>query len=187
MVSTALPTVEQLTAWRAEHARAMRRRAELDEYIDDLAKMIELGAKLVTKPSGEGPKNRKAFGGRAAAREKARATLGPKDPPEMRSGSWTEAIWHIVVAEDRLMTMEELRTELAKVRPVDSVWTGGVQRLRDTGHLVSYKGRVGTNAALDRFLADVAASKISRSVGTARNGAMLYARSWKTIRRMYPQ
>jgi hypothetical protein len=165
----------------------MRRRAELDEYIDDLAKMIELGAKLVTKPSGEGPKNRKAFGGRAAAREKARATLGPKDPPEMRSGSWTEAIWHIVVAEDRLMTMEELRTELAKVRPVDSVWTGGVQRLRDTGHLVSYKGRVGTNAALDRFLADVAASKISRSVGTARNGAMLYARSWKTIRRMYPQ
>jgi hypothetical protein len=51
----------------------------------------------------------------------------------MKSGSWTETVYRVVVAADRLMTMDELRDTVAKVRTLEKAWIGGVQRLKDSG------------------------------------------------------
>jgi hypothetical protein len=77
----------------------------------------------------------------------------------MKSGSWTETVYRVVVAADRLMTMDELRDALAKARNLEEAWISGVQRLKDSGHIVSYKWRIGTAAARQRFLEDVAAGR----------------------------
>jgi hypothetical protein len=74
----------------------------------------------------------------------------------MKSGSWTETVYQVVVAADRLMTMDELRDALAKARNLEEAWISGVQRLKDSGHIVSYKWRIGTPAARRKFLEDVA-------------------------------
>jgi hypothetical protein len=77
----------------------------------------------------------------------------------MKSGSWTETVYQVVIAADRLMTMDELRDALGKIRKLERAWISGVQRLKDSGHIVSYKWRVGTPAARQRFLKQVAAGR----------------------------
>ncbi len=77
----------------------------------------------------------------------------------MKSGSWTETVYQVVVAADRLLTMDELRDALAKIRKLEKAWISGVQRLKDSGHIVSYKWRIGTPAARRRFLEDVASGR----------------------------
>jgi hypothetical protein len=77
----------------------------------------------------------------------------------MKSDSWTEAVYRVVTAADRLMTMDELKNELARTRAVGKAWISGVQRLKDTGHIVSYKRRIGTPAARRQFLEDLAAGR----------------------------
>jgi hypothetical protein len=99
------------------------------------------------------------FDRRRARRDKARV-VASSEPPQMKAGSWTEAVYQVVVAADRLMTMEELRHELAKTRKVENGWISGVQRLKDTGHIVSYKRRVGTPAVRQRVLDDIAAGRM---------------------------
>jgi hypothetical protein len=77
----------------------------------------------------------------------------------MKSGSWTETVYRVVVAADRLMTMDELRDAVAKFRTLEKAWISGVQRLKDSGHIVSYKWHIGTPAARQRFLEEVAAGR----------------------------
>ena len=79
--------------------------------------------------------------------------------PRMKPGSWTETVYQVVASADRLMTMDELREALGKVRKLEKAWISGVQRLKDSGHIVSYKWRIGTPAARQRFLQDVAAGR----------------------------
>ena len=71
----------------------------------------------------------------------------------MKSGSWTETVYRVAIAADRLMTMDELRDAVGKVRTLEK------QRLKDSGHIVSYKWRIGTPAARQRFLEEVAANR----------------------------
>jgi hypothetical protein len=42
---------------------------------------------------------------------------------------------------------------------LEKAWISGVQRLKDSGHIVSYKWRIGTPAARQKFLEDVAAGR----------------------------
>ena len=77
----------------------------------------------------------------------------------MKSGSWTETVYGVVIATDRLMTMDELRDAVGKVRTLEKAWISGVQRLKDSGHIVSYKWRIGTPAARQQFLEEVAAGR----------------------------
>jgi hypothetical protein len=42
--------------------------------------------------------------------------LDPTEAPRMKSGSWTETVYRVVIAADRLMTMDELRDAVGKVR-----------------------------------------------------------------------
>ena len=95
---------------------------------------------------------RRARGTRAGA-------LDPTEAPRMKSGSWTETVYEVVIATDRLMTMDELRDAVGKVRTLEKAWISGVQRLKDSGHIVSYKWRIGTPAARQRFLEEVAAGR----------------------------
>jgi hypothetical protein len=89
-------------------------------------------------------------------RGKRAGTTNPTEAPRMKSGSWTETVYEVVVAADRLMTMDELREALGEVRKLEKAWISGVQRLKDSGHIVSYKWHIGTPAARQRFLEDVA-------------------------------
>jgi hypothetical protein len=73
--------------------------------------------------------------------------MDPTEAPRMKSGSWTETVYRGVIAADRLMTMDELRDAVAKVRTLEKAWISGVQRRKDSGHIVSYKWRIGTPAA----------------------------------------
>ena len=77
----------------------------------------------------------------------------------MKSGSWTETVYRVVVAADRLMSMDELRDAVGKVRMLEKAWISGVQRLKDSGHIVSYKWRIGTPVARQHFLEEVAAGR----------------------------
>jgi hypothetical protein len=95
---------------------------------------------------------------RRRVRGRARA-LDPTEAPQMKSGSWTETVYRVVIAADRLMTMDELRDAVAKVRTLEKAWISGVQRLKDSGHIVSYKWRIGTPAARQRFLEEVTAGR----------------------------
>jgi hypothetical protein len=85
--------------------------------------------------------------------------MDPTEAPRMKSGSWTETVYRVVIAADRLMTMDELRDAVGKVRTLEKAWISGVQRLKDSGHIVSYKWRIGTPAARQRFLEEVAAGR----------------------------
>jgi hypothetical protein len=89
---------------------------------------------------------------------RARA-MDPNEAPRMKSGSWTETVYRVVIAADRLMTMDELRDAVGKARTLEKAWISGVQRLKDSGHVVSYKWRIGTPAARQRFLEEVAAGR----------------------------
>src|SRR5262245_6324055 len=75
---------------------------------------------------------------RRRVRGRARA-VDPNEAPRLKSGSWTETVYRVVIAADRLMTMDELRDAVAKVRTLEKAWISGVQRLKDSGHIVSYK------------------------------------------------
>ena len=48
----------------------------------------------------------------------------------MKSGSWTETVYRVVIAADRLMTVDELRDAVGKVRTLEKAWISGVQRLK---------------------------------------------------------
>src|SRR5215475_10770802 len=95
---------------------------------------------------------------RRRVRGRARA-MDPNEAPRLKSGSWTETVYRVVIAADRLMTMDELRDAVGKVRTLEKAWISGVQRLKDSGHIVSYKWRIGTPAARQRFLQEVAAGR----------------------------
>jgi hypothetical protein len=97
--------------------------------------------------------------------------MDPTEAPRMKSGSWTETVYRVVIAADRLMTMDELRDAVGKVRTLEKAWISGVQRLKDSGHIVSYKWRIGTPAARQRFLEEVTA-------GRARDLPAVRYRSW---------
>jgi hypothetical protein len=105
-----------------------------------------------TLPTIKDRPRRRVRGNRARAVE-------PNDAPRMKSGSWTETVYRVVIAADRLMTMDELRDAVGKVRTLEKAWISGVQRLKDSGHVVSYKWRIGTPAARQRFLEKVAAGR----------------------------
>jgi hypothetical protein len=77
----------------------------------------------------------------------------------MKPGSWTETVYQVVAAADRLLTMDELRDALGKVRKLEKAWISGVQRLKDSGHIVSYKWRIGTPATRQKFFEDVASGR----------------------------
>jgi len=94
---------------------------------------------------------------RRRVRGKRAEAIKPAEPPRMKSGSWTETVYHVVTGADRLLSMDELRDAVGKVRKLENAWISGVQRLKDSGHVVSYKWRIGTPAARQRFLEDVAA------------------------------
>ena len=66
---------------------------------------------------------RRARGTRAGA-------IDPTEAPRMKSGSWTETVYGVVIATDRLMTMDELRDAVGKVRTLEKAWISGVQRLK---------------------------------------------------------
>ena len=78
----------------------------------------------------------------------------------MKSGSWTETVYQVIAGADRLLTMDELKDVLGKVRKLEKAWISGVQRLKDSGHIVSYKWRIGTPAARQTFLQDVASGRV---------------------------
>lgn len=145
-------TAEQLFAWRIEYARAVRKQLELDEYVKVLAARIEsvqIAGRGAVFEKPHGPPRRRVRGKRAG-------TMNLTEAPRMKSSSWTETVYQVVVAADRLMTMDELRDSLGKVRKLEKAWISGVLRLKDSGHIVSYKWRIGTPAARQRFLEDVA-------------------------------
>jgi hypothetical protein len=149
-------TPAQLFAWRVDHARAVRKRAELDEYIKVLTAKIESASNsLVATPSSPGVIDRP----RRRVRGKRAEAVNPTEAPRMKSGSWTETVYQVVAGADHLMTMNELRDALGKVRKLEKAWISGVQRLKDSGHVVSYKWRVGTPAARQRFLEDLAGGR----------------------------
>jgi hypothetical protein len=85
--------------------------------------------------------------------------MDPTEAPRMKSGSWTETVYRVVIAADRLMTMDELRDAVGKVRTLENAWISGVQRLKDSGNIVSYRWRIGTPAARQRFLEEVAVGR----------------------------
>jgi hypothetical protein len=149
-------TPEQIVAWRIEYARALRKRAELEEYIKILAARIENASESTVatpfSPSIKDYPRRRMRGNRANVIDRA--------DPRMKSGSWTETVYQVVTTADRLLTMDELRDALGKVRKLENAWISGVQRLKDSGHIVSYKWRIGTPAARQRFLEDVASGRI---------------------------
>src|SRR5262249_38062055 len=95
---------------------------------------------------------------RRARRNRAGAVV-PTEAPRMKSGSWTETVYRVVVAADRLMSMDELRDAVGKVRMLEKAWISGVQRLKDSGHIVSYKWRIGTPGARQHFLEEIAAGR----------------------------
>ena len=45
--------------------------------------------------------------------------MDPNEAPRMKSGSWTETVYRVVIAADRLMTMDELRDAVGKVRTLE--------------------------------------------------------------------
>jgi hypothetical protein len=47
----------------------------------------------------------------------------------MKSGSWTETVYRVVIAADRLMTMDELKDAVGKVR-TSFPTSGASERLR---------------------------------------------------------
>jgi hypothetical protein len=150
-------TEQQLVALRMEYARSLRQRNELEKYIKNLEARIESTSKLVARLSSEPSVVRPPV--RRRARGQTTKGSSTDHPPQMKSDSWTEAVYRVVTAADRLMTMDELRNELARTRAVGKAWISGVQRLKDTGHIVSYKKRIGTPAARQRFLEDVVAGR----------------------------
>jgi hypothetical protein len=105
-----------------------------------------------TLPTIRDRPRRRVRGNRAGA-------IDPTEAPRMKSGSWTETVYRVVIAADRLMTVDELRDAVGKVRTLEKAWISGVQRLKDSGHIVSYKWRIGTPAARQRFLEEVAAGR----------------------------
>jgi hypothetical protein len=146
-------THEQLVAWRVEHARAVEERAELDDYIKILAAKIENASKsFVATPRSPSVRDRP----RRRVRGKRAEAANPAEAPRMKPGSWTETVYQVVAGADRLLTMDELRDALGKARKLENAWISGVQRLKDSGHIVSYKWRIGTPAARRKFLEDVA-------------------------------
>src|SRR5262245_17692645 len=76
---------------------------------------------------------------RPRRRVRGNRAMDPTRAPRMKSGSWTETVYRVVVAADRLMTMDELKDAVAKVRTLEKAWISGVQRLKDSGHIGSYK------------------------------------------------
>src|SRR5262245_32652835 len=124
----------------------------LDEHVKiSDATMKHTSRSLVvaaTLPTISDRPRRRVRGNRARA-------MDPTEAPRMKSGSWTETVYRVVIAADRLMTMDELKDAVAKVRTLEKAWISGVQRLKDSGHIVSYKWRVGTPAARQRFLEEV--------------------------------
>jgi hypothetical protein len=146
-------TPEQIVAWRIEYARALRKRAELEEYIKILAARIENASESVAAaPSSPTIKDRP----RRRVRSTKAGAMGCTEAPRMKPGSWTETVYQVVAGADRLLTMDELRDALGKARKLENAWISGVQRLKDSGHIVSYKWRIGTPAARRKFLEDVA-------------------------------
>jgi hypothetical protein len=99
----------------------------------------------------------------------------------MKSGSWTETVYQVVAGADRLMAMDELRDALGKVRKLENAWISGVQRLKDSGHIVAYRWRVGTPAARQRFLEDVAAGRV-RDLPASRYRSRWGAEIYKLLR-----
>jgi hypothetical protein len=154
--SGAAVTPAQLVAWRIEYARAVRKQVELNEYIKILAARIEEGSKSSVTASGSRSVRDRP---RRRVRGKRAATIGPTGAPRVKPGSWTETVYQVVVAADRLLTMDELRDSLGRVRKLEKAWISGVQRLKDSGHIVSYKWRIGTPAARQKFLDDVASGR----------------------------
>jgi hypothetical protein len=63
---------------------------------------------------------------RRRVRGRARA-VDPNEAPRLKSGSWTETVYRVVIAADRLMTMDELRDAVGKVRTIEKAWISGVQ------------------------------------------------------------
>src|SRR5919198_1010095 len=59
---------------------------------------------------------------RRRVRGKRAEAVNPAEAPRMKSGSWTETVYRVVVAADRLMTMDELRDALAKARNLEEAW-----------------------------------------------------------------
>ena len=110
---------------------------------------------------------------------RARA-MDPTEAPRMKSGSWTETVYRVVIAADRLMTMDELRDAVGKVRTLEKAWISGVQRLKDSGHIVSYKWRIGTPTARQRFLEEVAAGRARDIPVLAEMGRMRLIASLET-------
>jgi hypothetical protein len=100
----------------------------------------------------------------------------------MKSGSWTETVYRVVTAADRLMTMDELRDAVGKVRTLEEAWISRVQRLKDSGHIVSYKWHIGTPAARQRFLQEsrLAEPGTSQPSVTARGGEPQFVRYSRT-------
>jgi hypothetical protein len=41
------------------------------------------------------------------------------EAPRMKSGSWTETVYRVAIAANRLMTMDELRDAVGKVRTLE--------------------------------------------------------------------
>jgi hypothetical protein len=96
---------------------------------------------------------------RPRRRARSKPPAGIAEAPRVKSGSWTETVYQVVTAADRLMTMDELRKALGKVRKLEKGWISGVQRLKDSGHIVSYKWRIGTPAARQKFFEDVTSGR----------------------------
>ena len=151
--SHALENLMQILFWSATGVRTA---GSFDERINiSDAAMKNVSKPLVgsaTSPAMRDSPRRRRRGNRAGA-------VDPSEAPRMKSGSWTETVYRVVTAADRLMTMDELRDAVGKVRTLEEAWISGVQRLKDSGHIVSYKWHIGTPAARQRFLQEVAAGR----------------------------
>lgn len=88
----------------------------------------------------------------------------PTGPLTLIQGSLREIIYRILNNFARPVSWDELREELKKFPTVTDVdnersYYSGVQRLKEKGFCVSYKGRITTPEILKRFLEEVGAGR----------------------------
>jgi hypothetical protein len=147
LAKSVLPSTEQIAAARDERSKVQQHMAELQAHAAKLDQYIDWATRFV------------------ASKEKKK-TRNFKITKEVRahSGSWVETVWSVLKDSKEPMTYAEVKEAVAKVREMDgrAGWISAIQRLKNTKHLVIYKGIVGLPEVMERYQADIKAGKIKQ-------------------------
>lgn len=97
-------------------------------------------------------------------RQRYSQPVEPTGPLKLFEGSLPEVIYRILSEAGRPITWDELREGLRKNPTTtkvenDKSYYSGVQRLKEKGYCVAYKGRISTPENLKKFLEDVEAGR----------------------------